>query len=409
MDFKGSSDPEDRRFSVDLAETVSLWRCPANPTTARSFAIAHADLLREHERDFLLANQEFLPEEVSLPLELSEGLTTYARLSPDARPALDAKRSGARSAILRDHSLQLKGCRPDPTAERFPFEYLPFGSGRIERTTVPFGVMTAEGVTREILGHCFARKHSVAFQATPLSVWEYREAGALLGYCLVAGVRGERRIESHLDDPGCTVAELIEAQRRGASEIGRQPVGSEIGLRGINLWAYVEGKSRLLSGMHFAGGFRGILNSNLGNDVVVENGDGRTDLLLCDFDTFCMQNLPADPTQDFLDAFCVETLVEVIIGSLPILQYVEVPRGSSTAERADLLGAVYFPKSSLWRSYHRRFFGAAKARGWRPAAVSDSLERARRTEACADALSIRVLSNYYLEHFSDRVIYFPHN
>ena len=389
--------------------TVPLWRCPVMASSLEEFARSHAGLLAPHERTFLWNSLQVLAEPKDSPIDFAQGLTGNAALSAESEPAVMASRSGARSALLSGHAVQLKGCRPDPEAGGFPLERLPFGGDRAERTTIPFGVMTAEAVLREILGYCFMRDRSLPYQATPLFVWEYEDRGTSLGYCLATRVAAETRVESLLVDPGCTIGELIEAQRRGPSKAESFVPGSEIGLRNLNLWSWVESKARTLCGMHYGGGFRGILNSNIGNDVLPARGQGRGDILLCDFDTFFMVELPQKPDRAFLDAYCLECLVEVIIGSLPILQYVDLPKGCSPADRADILGAVYFPKSSLWRSYHRRFFASAKAAGWDLDAVDDSLGRMRRTEACADMLAVRVLSAYYLEKFGARTIFFPHN
>lgn len=391
-------------------QTVPLFVCDGRALAPGVFVQTHAHVLSPPERVFLEARLAWLESPPPLPKELGQCLVRTPREAPAEVPALIASRSGERSAFLSNFSIQLKGCHPVPTAPGFPVDHLPFGETAISRSFLPFGVMTAEAVIRELLGHCFMREYGLAQQATPLSVWEYGSDGASKAFCLVLAVSGERRIESYLEDHGGTVGQLIGTGARREPGSRALASGSEVTLRGVNLWGYAESKARLLSEMHFRGGFRGVLNSNIGNDVLIGNPRGRVEIALCDFDTFFMVDVPERPERNFVEAFALQTLVEVIAGSLPILQYVDLPDGCSTESKADAFGAVYFPKSTLWRVYHRRLFASAKARGWDLSLLEEALQKVRRSEACADVLSTRVLSRQALERVaSGRAIYFTHN
>jgi hypothetical protein len=167
-------------------------------------------------------------------------------------------------------------------------------------------------------------------------------------------------------------------------------------LRDVNLWWYVEAKSQLLCDMHFHGGFRGVLNSNIGNDVLLRRAQGSIELCLCDFDSFHLMQIPDQPDDRFLEEFALRAMIETIKGSLSICDYVEVADETPTAEIAAILGRVYFEKSSLWRAYGRRFARAARAHCWDAKRVQDALAHAQRAEATADVLASCVVNNHYL-------------
>jgi hypothetical protein len=162
--------------------------------------------------------------------------------------------------------------------------------------------------------------------------------------------------------------------------------------------------------MNWHGGFRGILNSNFGNDVLISDGRDKNKLALADFDTFWMVPSPTDSANDSLDPFVLRCLLEVVMGSLPIMQYANCPAESSEDKAADILGAIYFKKSSLWRSYYRHFLSAAISRGISTTAIGKSIDRMRRTEAFTDMLRCRVLNDESIKRVkSERPFYYPHN
>jgi hypothetical protein len=97
---------------------------------------------------------------------------------------------------------------------------------------------------------------------------------------------------------------------------------------GLNTAWYADQKGRWLAELHFRGGFRGLLNNNVGNDIIQSHPRGRHRFLLRDFDSFQLIPIPPAPSREFLHAFAVQCVVEVVKGSLPILEFV------SAAERA---------------------------------------------------------------------------
>jgi len=397
--------------TLDLGpETVDLYECDGEVTPIRDFVTANLDILAGHEADIVLANIGALPGPGDIPEGFRSCLTRSRELAVGSIPVFSALRSGARSAFVPEKHLQLKGCRPVLDGKEFPAEILPFGDRKIIRGRIPFGVMTVEAIIREVLGYCFMQKHDLPTQAIPLAATTFHHAGNAVGYGMLLRLRSEDRVESHVEDPHCTIHDVIAAQTGGISRRPELVVGSELSLKGLNLWKYVEAKGRILAAMNCRGGFRGILNSNIGNDVLVPSNDNTQELALADLDTFFVVPIAHDPTPEFIDSFVLQCLVEVAVGSLPIVQYVELPDGCPHGLRADALGAVYFTKSSLWRSYSRYLLTEAAALGWSVATVVDSIERMRRTEAFADILGSRILSGESVKRAeNERLFHYFHN
>lgn len=373
------------------------------------FVAQHAGLLARHEEALLRKQVDALACAKPPPI-FSTCLARAHAGTAAAEPVLRARRSGGRSAFIPEGSRKLKGCRPVLDGATYPLEVLPFGATRITRTTIPFGTLTREAVLRELLGYAFMREHQLPVHARPVCVFEYRHAEKTPGYCLVLESRGEERIEAHIAYPTCSVAELVAAKRKGAATVGGTPLGAELLLRDVNLWWYIEAKAGLLCDLHFHGGFRGILNSNIGNDVLLRTAANKPELCLCDFDTFHVVSLPTIPTDNFLRAFALHAMIEVIKGSLSIFDCLEIPSGSAPEAIADHLGRLYFAKSSLWRAYARRFEQTAKALGWNPESTRAALAGAGRTAVAADVLASCIVNNHYLRTMDgDRQVYYPHN
>ncbi len=420
------------------AETVELHPFPGKAWAVSEFTSAFFGKLQTQEQALLYRHVEALgavviPDDLRHCLarndasECGRGLSAATNLgisSQNSRgteapptfqnsdaPRLIARRSGGRSAYWPERRLKFKGCRPVTDGTTYPLEVLRPGSTAIEHEAIPFGTMSAEGTVRELLGWAFCREHGLPVHAPPVCIYEYLLAdGRSLGCCLVSETRGEDRIEAHIEYPACTVEELIRAKREGLPAINGTPIGSELRLRDVNLWWYVEEKSRLLCRTHFAGGFRGILNSNIGNDVLLPKANGGFELCLCDFDSFHVRAIPERPDRTFLEEFALWAMIEVIKGSLSICDYVEIPDEASAAEIAEELGRVYFAKSSLWRAYGRRFEQAAKSRGWDAEAVRAAFANARQTDALANVLASSVVNSHYLRQMSgNRAVFYPHN
>ncbi len=391
-------------------QDVPLYECGGRVHGVVEFARSHLGLLSDHEAGVVVRHIESLNDAKSIPSDLRPCLCRSSDFRSTASPPLHARRSGARSAYDESRGLKFKGCRPVVDGAEFPMEVLPFGSGAIEYTKVPFGVMRAEGVMREILAFCFATQHVLPIHSIPVCVWAYGDADIPLGYCLVLDTMGETRVEQFIDYPSHTVGDVIRAARDGRTSLPGVPIGSELALRGVNLWDYVGQKAGQLVRLHFSGGSRGLLNSNIGNDVLVRGAGGEVRVFLCDFDTFCVTPVPEVPDSIFLSAFVLRCLVEIVKGSLSILEYVDLPGDLSTAHKGERLAEVYFGRSSCWRAYKREFDRQVAKRNWDPRAVAAAFERACKSEAFVSVAAMSVLSSCYVDTMAaERGVFYPHN
>ena len=386
---------------------VALHECSGQVTSIADFAKASRWTLARHERSVVDRVLDRLPSDIALKPPLDRCLCRADGAVSTPSEALMARRSGARSAYLEKERLKLKGCRPVLDGATYPIEVLPFGARRIERGHLPFGVLSREAVMREILAYAFHLQSSCRPHAVPVCVYEYSCEDA---FCLLLRTEGEERVEELVEYPEMTVRELRQAIG-GDIASNSYPLGSELRLHGLNLWWYVEAKSRLLIDMHALGGFRGILNSNIGNDIVIRDSKSSVSaLLLCDFDSFHIVEVPANPSSTFLEAFMLHCLIDVIKGSLSILDYLELPEDITIGELGETLAAVYFTRSSLWRAYRRRFSRHARKHGWDYSLLESALQNAIRSEAAATVLGERVLNNHFLTSVSrERGVYYPHN
>jgi hypothetical protein len=313
--------------------------------------------------------------------------------------------SGARSAVLEQEQIQLKGCRPVDDGCDFPFESIPWGESKIIQTRVPFGVMTAEAVLRELVGYCFCMVHGIPCAVAPICIYSY--TGTMTGrYCLVQRAPKGRRVESFLRIKGVMVSDMLAQTTSDESCL----LGSEATLEGLNCRWYAEQKARWLVEFHFSGGFRGLLNNNVGNDVVEWLPNKKCRLCFCDFDSFKLADIPSQPVPAFLDAFATQCLVEIVKGSLPILFYVKVPLGSAEKNCSRYIAAAYRQKSTLWNLYKQKAFLKAHQLSWSWPELDAAFGRAFETPAFLEAACSVILSDYALRRHHQRHtrIYVPH-
>jgi hypothetical protein len=321
--------------------------------------------------------------------------------SEEKREGISASASGSRSALWEPQQIQFKGCRPLPGGRDFPLESLPWGADQIAFTQIPFGVMTAEAVCRELLGYCFCKAHAIPCAIEPICVYAYTGNNLSGAFCLVMKVTPGRRAESFVQMQGISVSDLLcPASSHPAV------VGSEAALRGLNSNWYAEQKARWLAELHFAGGFRGLLNSSIGNDVISKLAQGGTEFRFCDFDSFKLVNLPSAPSRDFLEAFALQSLLEIVRGSLPILQYIFV----TGIEAKKAISNTYRQKSSLWNAYMRRARLKAQELSWSWGALEAAFAWAFETPAFLETSCSVILSTYALERYRKRnpQPYVPH-
>jgi hypothetical protein len=388
---------------------IALYECAGKTYSIAEFSEKHKHLLSKFEQALLDECRAFFAK-INVPKRFNKCLTRSIEFARSKTPSFRADRSGGRSAYLAAQKLKLKGCRPVLDGTDFPIEILPFGAEKISYERIPFGTMRAESVMREILAYCFLRHNGLPVHSTPICVYEYSSNVDSCGYCLVSKTEGEVRLEEFIEYPKCTVEDVAQAQANGQQMIADCVIGSELHLRDVNIWWYVEQKSKFLIEMHFKGGFRGILNSNVGNDVIVTNEDGGLEMFLCDFDTFRLVPIPERPDMTFQKGFALQCMVEVAKGSVSILEYVDLGLDCTHLQIADELGKVYFNKSCLWRSYRRRFYQEAARRQWDINLVYEAFDEMRRAEAFANVLCGCILNSHYVSKLSkDRAVFYPHN
>ena len=406
-----SSEPEKDAQIPEIGDPrVSLYNCDGIVHSPRSFACSHLSLLTEIEAEIINNNLELLTDSPPDRQILKQCLTRSLEFSSNPEPVAEVARSGARSAYCESEQIKLKGCRPVRTKTLFPVDTVSFESKEIIRSHTVFGVLDKQGVIRELLGYCLFNQTGLPVISRPVCVFEYQENGDTTGYCLVLETPENTRIESLIDYPDVTVSDLLTIYEKGGIGDGKVVLGSELRLTGLNIWRYAEEKAAQLCTMHFAGGFRGILNSNIGNDIRVKLPSKQSRLFLCDFDSFEVLPVTADPESGDMDNFVLRCIIEAAMGAIPILEFVDIPENSTVEERADLLGYVFFEKSTLWRTYQRQFFSCAGRLGWHPDALEDSIERMRKTPAFTDILVSCIPNSYFLREMSpERKIFYPHN
>lgn len=344
----------------DLLEAEDLLLHPAAGRVwpSRDFARRHLDLLAPAEAEVVDACAAALGDEDG---GFERPLVRTARLAAGG-PAVPAKRGGARSAYLPERQVKVKACRPEPAS--FPQWELDDGFALSVRE-IPFGVLTAEGAMREILAWCFERRQEMPSAGRPLAVFEYGEHGEA-GYALASLVPGDERVERFIDDGGATVHDLVRLARRG------RLAPRQIGLAGLDEEAYVEAKADLLARLNFGGGFRGVLNSNVGNDVV---RDGRL-AALCDYDTFHLLPVPEAGDRDGARRFTMRAAIELLKSSLPIVDWVDQPDDGPGGPLHRALAERYRAASRVFAAYRRRFDEGAAARGWDRAMVAAAFDEA---------------------------------
>jgi len=374
----------------------------------KEFVTKNNKCLENREYNLIIKAISFLNDHI--PAEINHCITRSVEFCTSYEPIAIVKRSGARSAYWEEKGYKFKGCRPVRGQAFFPMETLMTGNENITYTNVPFGVLTKEAVLREILAFAFQIEYKINTNSVPLCVYEYEdETNHKLGYCLVLKSSCEKRIEEFIDYPEISIGSVIEKFDANRTDDLKYVYGKELGLKGINNWWYAEEKAKLLVRFQFNGGFRGILNSNIGNDIVFIDGTKRS-LFLCDFDTFKYIDIPSVTNLDFLKSFVLLCLIEVSKGSLSIFEFIDTSENLSKEEIATKLSNIYFAKSTLWKTYKRMFDNQVREKGWNIRLVEEAFDFSIKTQAFLDVVALNSLNTYYINHLSSqRNIYYPHN
>ena len=404
--------PETDLSKIKLQEepVLHLYECQGFGYPIQEFANKHLNILNDYEQEIVKKAFNVLPSTKDIPKLLKTPKTRSKWLSKNHSNSILVKRCGARSALWEEHKVIFKACRPVRQAD-FPSENLPFGAENITYSRISFGVLSAEGVMREILAFCFFKIHQLPIHRQPLCVYEYKKSGVLLGYALVLKIKTEERLEHYLEYPEYTISDLITAYVIRKQTGFRGILGHEVNLKGINKLWYVEKKSTILCDMHFYGGFRGLLNSNLGNDIIGFNNSRAEEFYVCDFDTFKVVQIPVELSRDFLKAFLLQCFIEVLKGSLPIIDCVDNGNEDDPAKTVEQVKNIYFKVSALWRSYKRKFDIKVKKLGWDEGLVSEIFFEVQETPAFITTILDCVPNTYTLKRSKkiEDSMYTPHN
>jgi len=374
---------------------VPVFFCEGDTHRIEDFVRRNSELLAPLEEAFLSSKLGELSGLDELPGHLSRPITRSPWLGKAPVDA-QAVESGERSIFLPASKVKIKGCAPSGQDEDFPFLILRFGSAELEREAVPYGVLTAEAVLREIMGYCFMISCGFNPAAAPACVIEYRHDRETLGFALGLNVSSDHRVVSFLEYDGVLLRDLVARSMEPRDASRRVPWSSEVRLKGINSWRYLEQKSHQMSEMHFQGGFRGVLNSNLSNDVVIAGDDGLDHYSLCDFDSFHLVDIPDVPDEEFLRSFALAALAEVTMGSLPVMDFVELDSSLGFDGSVQALSRLYQQKSSSWRAYWRAAEEQCRSRGWDQEDLREAFARAFATPLFVELLRSCILSSINL-------------
>jgi hypothetical protein len=379
--------------TLQVEENITLYSAPGSVASVADFAEENLHLLNSVEQSVVRSQLHALVRRdgcrLEVPLSRSPAIST-------GELEVKARRHGARSALLPGGLLKLKGCRPEPGT--FPDWYCnEFFQLKVRK--LPFGIMTAEAVMREILGYLFFRLHGLPVSAIPNTVVTYSCPNHLGTCALLFTITSDQRIESFLDARGMTLHRLIRLNRfrRRSDELGR-----EIGLSGIDRAHYVDRKVRQLVKCNLLGGFRGILNSNIGNDVVCRN----VFVSLCDFDSFFLIPVPQVGDSDGIRRIVFNSMFELIKTSLPIIDF--IAESDANDLRISLM-KCYQATSTVYREYVRYLLKYTEYMGWVGSYIRRLIQEAMETDLAFELLQELIPNFHTLRTFTLDSWYVPHS
>lgn len=358
---------------------------------ARDFAAKFKRLLNPNERKIVESRIEELgigaKDLFRQPLASSQSVNGLV----ENKKTLVLRRVGARSAYWPAKQLKFKGCRLAPSGLCFPHEKLEFGQEQMSTTKITFGVLTAENVMREILAFCFLSGCGIGTMQRPLAVFEYRADKKAIGYCLVSASLSEKRLESEEMFYGLYLKELIMASEL-EKKLGISILGDLENFASVDNEWYAENKSELMIKMNFNGGFRGVLNSNVGNDIV---HGGR--FYICDFDTFTVIGMPKRPNYKFIKGFVLWCVVEMLKSSPLVFAYLDMD-GLDSQEAAKKIWEIYAQKSLLWQKYQRKFILKAQELEWNMRLVEKAFAAAIATPVFFDMIQDNIVTSSVIKN-----------
>lgn len=375
------------------------------PSNGRVYSISdfvnlHIEKVSFYEKNILKESKHLtntFPPLFKMPFSLAKFLRR------DKLKPLQCKRSGARSAFLIKEGFKLKGCNPKINVF-FPVVKYKFGSNKAIIGKINFGVLSSENVLREILAYCFFKLNDINISHKPICVFEYLHKGKSLGFCLVTKNETDNRTEGLMEYNNLSIKDLIRI-KYFEKRFNLQVLSGEIKFKGINGAWYAKQKANLLLNVNFNGGFRGILNSNLGNDIL-----HKKKLFICDFDTFTVINIPHKPDFNFIKSFCSWCFVEMLKAAIPVWDYIDLTK-KSKKEATKLLQESLNTNSLFLKHYKEGFIYKTMKLGWDIKKVNKAIEEVSKTNIYYELLSELVInSKTLIESYEPKLgIYALHN
>ena len=396
----------DRSHVRKLLEGGStFYRCHGKSWSARDFFLNHLEELSEFERgatsELTHHLDDNLPEMLAVPIAGEKWCAT------DPTPLTFLKKFGGRSGLALEQGIYLKACRPLEEPATFPTHTYSVEKNEVVDGDLPFGVLAVDGIMRALMGYLFQQAHGLTSPRKPVAVFEYRDHdGNNRDYCIAFDLLfPNTRVEEQLDYGDVTIDDLLALS--AIEEVTGQalvPIDPLVGNDN-----YAEHKAKALLGFHFNGGFRGFLNSNIGNDIIVRDATGHpSEVALVDFDTFEMQPLPDKDDHKGKVIFYMNTHLELVKTSLATFAYLNVGEDSSE-ERILKLEAVYESQSPLFRLYQQGFLIETDQRGWGRDFVEEARSRMRLFPLYEEALSDLVSNSetFLASYAPEESVYLP--
>lgn len=365
----------------------AFYRCHGKSWSARDFFLNHQEELSEYERQVTSELTHHLDDH--LPEILAEPIAGEKWCAVDPTPLTFLQKFGGRSGLALEQNIYLKACRPLEVPATFPTHTYSVEKNEVTDGDLPFGVLAADGIMRALMGYLFQQAHGLTSPRKPIAVFEYRDLeGNNRDYCLAFDLLfPNTRVEEQLDYGTVTIDDLLAVG--AVNEVTGSQLNPIDPLSGND--NYPEHKAKALIEFHFNGGFRGFLNSNIGNDIIVKDGAGiPNEVALVDFDTFELRPLPHKDDHMGKVIFYMNTHLELVKTSLATFAYLDVS-GDSEEERILKMEEVYETQSPLFLCYQQAFLAETDQRGWGRDFVEEARKRMRvfplYEEALADLVS----------------------
>jgi hypothetical protein len=382
-----------RTTANSLNNKITLFSCPGKIFTIQEIANKVMPLFSESEQKVLRTHSSQLSEK--LPDKITTPLTRNGDYY-DNRNNIIGIPSGARSALLPEMDLKIKGCRMEP--KTFP-TWLLNESFELEISQIPYGTLTFEAMGREILGWCFFKEHSFPIPSTPIAIFEYDHSNQKT-YALVSKYNYEKRLEALID---CNEISLHRAIRLRKTGDPNNNLKKEVTIQGLDTAQYIQEKAQILSNLNFKGGFRGILNSNLGNDVTSE----MKFLGICDFDTFFTCKIPEREDKIIIRNIIINGILELVKSSLPFIDFLDFKNKKESEIHKELTN-YYVENSSLFSAYKKLVIDKANELKWDLNLVNDSIDEAFKLPVCFKILQELIPNSFTLSEFKMESHYSPH-